>query len=166
MWLEPLRVDHAEEMAPLLDDVRLHTFIGGEPASMTELRLRYGRLVIGHSDEGAAWLNWVVRRRSDRLPLGTVQATVTRKGQILTAEVAWIIASAYQGRHYGREAAGVMVAWLRAQGASIVAHIHPENRASAAVARTIGLVPTSVHLNGEVRWQEAEPAFDGCGENP
>ena len=29
--LEPLRVEHAEELAPLLDDPRLHEFIGGDP---------------------------------------------------------------------------------------------------------------------------------------
>jgi hypothetical protein len=30
LLLEPLRVEHAEEMAPLLDDRRLHAFTGGE----------------------------------------------------------------------------------------------------------------------------------------
>ncbi len=29
LLLEPLRPDHADKMAPLLDDVALHTFIGG-----------------------------------------------------------------------------------------------------------------------------------------
>ncbi|MGZ4602692.1 MAG: GNAT family N-acetyltransferase [Kineosporiaceae bacterium] len=36
--LEPLRVEHAEEMAPLLDDPELHRFIGGEPARLEQLR--------------------------------------------------------------------------------------------------------------------------------
>ena len=39
--LGPLRVEHADEMAPLLDDPALHTFIGGKPASLQELRTRY-----------------------------------------------------------------------------------------------------------------------------
>jgi RimJ/RimL family protein N-acetyltransferase len=30
--LEPLRLDHADEMAPLLDDPRLFAFTGGSPA--------------------------------------------------------------------------------------------------------------------------------------
>jgi hypothetical protein len=30
--LEPLRVEHAAEMAGLLDDPQLHTFIGGQSA--------------------------------------------------------------------------------------------------------------------------------------
>lgn len=36
--LEPLRVEHAKEMAPLLDEPGLHVFTGGEPASLPELR--------------------------------------------------------------------------------------------------------------------------------
>ncbi len=30
--LEPLRVEHADELAPVLDDLKLHRFIGGAPA--------------------------------------------------------------------------------------------------------------------------------------
>jgi len=29
--LEPLRFEHADELAPVLDDPLLHIFIGGEP---------------------------------------------------------------------------------------------------------------------------------------
>ena len=39
--LEPLRVDHAEEMAPLLDDARLFDYTGGSPMTLEELRSRY-----------------------------------------------------------------------------------------------------------------------------
>ena len=39
--LEPLRADHAAEMAPLLDDEALHRYIGGHPATQRELRDRY-----------------------------------------------------------------------------------------------------------------------------
>src|SRR3546814_11405891 len=38
--LEPLRVEHAEEMAPLLHDQSLHEFIGGHPATRVELQRR------------------------------------------------------------------------------------------------------------------------------
>ncbi len=36
--LESLRADHAEEIAPLFDDQRLHVFIGGSPVTVDELR--------------------------------------------------------------------------------------------------------------------------------
>ena len=42
MRLEPLRVEHAEEMASLLDDPGLHVYIGGEPPSLPGLRNQTG----------------------------------------------------------------------------------------------------------------------------
>jgi RimJ/RimL family protein N-acetyltransferase len=153
--LEPLQAEHAEEMAPLLDDVRLHDVIGGHPADVPALRDRYRRLVAGRSPDGSQlWLNWVVRRREDGQAVGTVQATVTSMEQGPTAEVAWVVATPHQGHGYAREAAGTMVAWLRQQGvATIVAHVHPGHPASQGVARAVGLTATRTLVDGEVRWQ-------------
>lgn len=153
--LEPLRVAHAEEMAPLLDDPRLHSFTGGEPATLPDLRERYRRQVDGQSPDGSQrWLNWVVRRHKDLRPVGTVQATVTRKDHALTAEVAWVIALNHQGQGYAREAAQVLVTWLREQGVkTVMAHVHPAHQASQGVARAIGLTATATLIDGEVRWQ-------------
>ncbi len=65
-----------------------------------------------------------------------------------------MIGTAHQGNGYAREAAAVMVAWLRrADARSVVAHVHPEHKASIAVARAVGLAPTATVLDGEVRWQ-------------
>src|SRR4051794_39935671 len=92
--LEPLQAEHAEEMAPLLDDPGLHVFIGGEPASPSELRERYRRQAAGRSRDGSQrWLNWVVRRREDGQAVGTVQATVTQEEDALAPEVAWVVAT-------------------------------------------------------------------------
>lgn len=58
--LEPLRVEHADELMPVLDDSSLHTFVGGEPADLAQLRARYTRQVVGRSPDGAQrWLNWL-----------------------------------------------------------------------------------------------------------
>lgn len=154
LWLEPLQVHHAEEMALLLDDPGLHVFIGGEPATVEALRDRYRRQVVGHSVEGSQrWLNWVVRRRADGRAVGTVQATVVEEAGRLAAEVAWVIAADYQRQGYAREAAQVMVTWLQQRGADdIVAHVHPQHHASMSVAREVGLAPTTSVVDGEVRW--------------
>jgi RimJ/RimL family protein N-acetyltransferase len=153
--LEPLRPDHADEMAPLLDDAGLHAFIGGEPASLDDLRARYTRQAVGHSPDGTQrWLNWVVRLRDGGAPVGTTQATVTEPDGVVTAEVAWVVASAHQGRGYAVESARAMVEWLREQRVEVVvAHVHPEHQASMGVARAIGLAPTDVVVDGEVRWE-------------
>ena len=153
--LEPLRPEHADEMAPLLDDAALHTFIGGAPLARERLRARYERQAAGQSPDGAeGWLNWVARRRDTGEAVGTVQATLAERGGTLVARVAWVIASAQQRRGYAREAAAAMIAWLRGAGASVfVAHIHPRHLASMAVARALGLAPTPTRVDGEVRWQ-------------
>jgi len=155
LTLEPLRVDHAGEMAPLLDDVALHTFIGGEPATLEGLRDRYTRQVIGRSPDGSQrWLNWVIRRRDTGQAVGTTQATVSEEDGVLTADVAWVVASSQQRQGFAREAAVVMVQWLRSHGVdAVVAHVHPRHQASMAVAAAVGLRPTDVVADGEIRWQ-------------
>lgn len=155
LLLEPLRVEHAEEMAPLLDDPQLHRFTGGRPATLSELRHNYCRQVVGASPDGSQrWLNWIVRREATGQAVGTVQATVLPGADGVVAEVAWVIATSSQGEGYASEAALAMTAWLRCQGvASVVAHIHPDHQASAAVAAAVGLSPTTVIEDGETRWQ-------------
>ena len=153
--LEPLRVEHATEMAPLLDDPTLHTFIGGSPPSAEELREQYERQAVGHSPDGSEiWLNWIVRRRKNGLAVGTVQATVTEHPGRLSADVAWVTGSVHQRHGYAREAVSAMVDWLRGQGvAMVVAYVHPEHAASIAVAQSIGLRAMSEVVDGEIRWE-------------
>ena len=152
--LEPLRPEHADEMAPVLADPELHTFIGGEPATREQLRQRYARQAGGHSADGSQlWFNWILRRE-DGQTVGTVQATVTENSTGASADVAWVIGSSYQRQGYAQEAAGAMVTWLREQGVGeIVAHVHPDHAASAAVARALGLAQTETIVDGELRWQ-------------
>jgi RimJ/RimL family protein N-acetyltransferase len=153
--LDPLRVEDAEEMAPLLDDPGLHTYIGGVPATVDELRDRYRRQVGGRSPDGAQrWLNWVVRSRDSGHAVGTVQATISVQDDASVAEVAWVIAAPYQRRGYARESATAMLRWLRQHGVSVViAYVHPEHDASSAVARALGLRATRRTRDGEVRWE-------------
>ena len=145
-----LRVEHADEMAGVLADPALHTFIGGAPYSQEALLARYERLVAGSPDPAERWLNWVIRLRDEGCLVGTVQATVT--GQ--TAEIAWVVGTPWQGRGIAGEAARGLVGWLGTQSLrTVVAHIHPDHHASAAVAASAGLVATDEWQDGEVRWQ-------------
>jgi RimJ/RimL family protein N-acetyltransferase len=154
--LEPLRADHANEMTLLLDDPGLHTFIGGAPATLDELHDRYRHQVLGRSADGSqVWLNWVLRRRDTGQPVGTVQATVsTRESGHLCAELGWVIGSAYQGQGFAKEGVQALASWLRAQDVRLlIAHVHPQHQASMAVARSIGLEPSDIIIDGETRWQ-------------
>ncbi|MFI9720313.1 GNAT family N-acetyltransferase [Streptomyces sp. NPDC052396] len=144
-----LDVAHAEEMARVLEDPALHTFIGGEPLSAGELRARYARLVAGSPDPAVTWCNWVLLVREEGRLAGTVQATV--EGEV--AEVAWVVGTGRQGRGIATEAARALVGRLGRWGVRrVLAHVHPDHAASAAVAAAAGLSPTGHRQDGEVRW--------------
>lgn len=153
--LRPLRVEHAQEMAGVLSDPELYAFTGGEPPAPHALRSRYGRWAAGSPDPAVSWCNWVVESRDDSRLTGTVQATLTRQDDgRYVAEIAWVIGTAWQGRGFAKEAARGLLTWLRRQPVTeVVAHVHPQHGASAAVATAAGLTRTDRWHDGEVRWQ-------------
>lgn len=153
--LEPLVVDHAVQMVEVLAAPALYGFIGGHPPTLPELQRRYAAQAVGHSeDQTQWWFNWIVMLREGACAIGYVQATVEHRAAALEANVAWVIAPDFQGHGLATEAVGAMLDWLMAHGASqLVAYVHPAHAASQAVARKLGLRPTSLVEDGEVRWQ-------------
>ena len=142
-------------MATALADPSLYRWTGGEPEGEDALAVRFARQVRGVSADGEQWwFNWVLRERVSSTAAGFVQATVVDDfHQRGLAEVAWVLAPAYQGHGLAREAGTAMVAWLQEHGvATVIAHVHPQHAASGAVARAIGLRPTDELVDGEVRW--------------
>ncbi|MGY4768638.1 GNAT family N-acetyltransferase [Kribbella sp. CWNU-51] len=143
----PLQVEHAGEMAKVLSDPDLYTFTGGEPPSVDVLQARYRRQLEGPGWTDEQWFNWVIRH-DDEL-VGYVQTTVTGS----TAEIAWVIGTDWQGHGYAKEAARGLVIWLNAQGIQrIIAHVHPDHAASAAVTAAAGLTRTEQLDDGEYLW--------------
>lgn len=154
--LLPLLVEHAEEMAEVLSDPALHTFTGGTPHTPQALRSRYQRLTAGSPDPAVCWLNWVIRLRDEVCLTGTVQATTITSGPGPTAEIAWVVGTPWQGRGIATEAAQGLVDWLSQQRVrTVIAHIHPEHQASAAVATAAGLTPADERHDGEIRWHRS-----------
>ena len=144
---------HAEELLTVLDDPALHTYVGGRPATLPQLRARIDLKTAGVSADGVQrWLNWVIRTDAGDVA-GYVQATVIATTDGPVAELAWVVGAAYQGCGVASEAATGVVRWLREQGVhGLVAHIHPGNVASQVVARRTGLHPTDVVVDDEVEW--------------
>jgi RimJ/RimL family protein N-acetyltransferase len=152
--LLPLLVEHAEEMSAVLSDPALHAFIGGVPATPQALRARYERMTAGSPDPAVTWLNWVIRLRGEACLTGTVQATISPSDTGPGAEIAWVVGTPWQRRGIAGEAARGLVAWLERQSVrTVIAHIHPEHQASAAVAAAAGLTPTDDRHEGEIRWR-------------
>ncbi|QFG20684.1 GNAT family N-acetyltransferase [Actinomadura sp. WMMB 499] len=184
--LEPLAPHHADEMAPVLDDRRLHRYIGGEPLTLDELRERYAHLAAGPSPfHQEYWLNWIVRRARDGRAIGYVQATVRPapgrfavappgSGSTVTpappatvASVAWVIGMPYQGFGFATEAARALLGWLRDRGVrEIVALIHPDNRPSEAVAARLGLRPTAETADDETVWRLPDTPAPNTAPDP
>ena len=82
-----------------------------------------------------------------------VAAQERRKLERFVAETAWVVGTPWQGRGIATEAARGMVGWLRRQPVlAVIAHIHPDHQASAAVAAAVGLSPTDEWHEGEIRW--------------
>jgi RimJ/RimL family protein N-acetyltransferase len=158
--LEPLQVEHAEEMLSVLGDAALYEYTGGAPPTLAELRTRYARQVDGGSpDRTQGWLNWIVRERGHLTAVGAVQATLVDEEGDIVAELAWVIGGSHQRRGYASDAAAAMVAWLiRHDVKTVAAHIHPKNAASIAVATRLGLAPTRTVIHGETRWTAPRPA--------
>jgi RimJ/RimL family protein N-acetyltransferase len=154
--LLPLHVEHADEMASVLSDPALHTFLGGTPDTPQALRSRYQRMTAGSPDPAVSWLNWVIRLRDESCLTGTVQATVIPSGHGPLAEIAWVVGTPWQGGGIATEAAQGLVDWLSRQSVhTVIAHIHPEHPASAAVATAAGLTPTDEWHEGEIRWHRS-----------
>lgn len=149
-------------MTAVLDDARLHTFVGGSPADEAQLRRSYQRRVRGRSEDGReVWLNWVVRDAETGDALGYVQATVTvpdEDGDDATvAHLAWVVGIGYQRQRVASRAAVAMGDWVRAEGVTThIADIHPEHTASQRLARRLGMHPTGGLVDGEVRWSNAD----------
>ncbi|WP_433167193.1 GNAT family N-acetyltransferase [Kribbella sp. CA-247076] len=153
----PLRVEYAAEMAKVLADPALYTFTGGEPPSLEVLEERYRRQLAGPGRDDEHWLNWVIRY--DGRLAGYVQSTVTGT----TAEIAWVVGADWQGRGLAKEAALGLVTWLDGQGVEqVIAHVHPDHAASAAVAAAAGLTRTAHLDDGEYLWTN-RPGPEGPG---
>jgi RimJ/RimL family protein N-acetyltransferase len=152
--LEPLRVEHADDLAPLLDDAELCRYTGGRPPTLEQLRRRFRRQVAGRSADGSqCWCNWVLRHRRTSAAVGFVQASMGAQATPPAAVVAWVVVRAHQRQGYAREAGAAMVGWLRECGVGpVTAYIHRDHRASMAVAAGLGLRPTDTVVNGEIRW--------------
>ena len=150
--LVPLTGADARDLFPVLNDARLHRFIGDAPvASEEHLRERYESLESRHSPDGSElWLNWVLRKRIGNAAVGTVQATV--RGDV--AEVAWVVGTTWQGKGYAKEAVSALVSWLFGIGVeTTVAHVHPQHVASARVAAAAGLEQTGDIVDDEIVWR-------------
>ena len=160
--LEPVSPAHADEMVGLLADRALYAFYADEASpSLEELRERYARQAAGVSPDGReTWHSWILRERGTARCVGFVQATVRDTdllGRGRSAELAWVVGTAYQGRGFATEAARAVLDHERHGPDAVTAveaHIAEGNAASETVEAAVGLRATDEHDDdGERLWR-------------
>jgi ribosomal-protein-alanine N-acetyltransferase len=136
--LEPLAVADADAMFDVLADPALYRYLDyPPPPSREHVRGVYARLAERRSPDGSQhWLNWIARTQDDA-PIGFVQATVLPDR---SAWIAYLVASAYQGRGYATEAVHAMLDHLVADYGveCFVATVEAEHLRSIGLLRRLG----------------------------
>jgi [ribosomal protein S5]-alanine N-acetyltransferase len=151
--IEPLEERHAAEMHEALLDPRLYPFIPeNPPASLQQLETMFCRFLAGPPvDSGEVWLNWVIRERSFKACIGTLQATYFASSELW---VGYKVVPAWWGR--GVATAGVQ--WLldelqaRFPGVPVLASVDTRNLGSVRVLQKCGfelLRREDAELHGE-----------------
>lgn len=137
---EPIRVEHAAAMLPVLSDPRLYAHLpGAPPESLEALERRYARLAAARSPDGSElWLNWILLARGSGAALGFTQATLAPAG----CSIGYVLGVAHQRCGLASEAVAAMVSQLFEAYAlpSLQAEIAFANLASARLARRLGFV--------------------------
>jgi len=151
LLLEPITEAHAEMMFPVLDEPSLYRYMPSEvPIDRASLRERYRLLSRGLSpDASHLWLNWIVSRLEDHVPLGYIQATIPLS--LAHALMGWTIGRAAQGHGYARESVRVICSHLMRNGvAEVRATIDVRNARSISLAESVGFVRQDTVISEDV----------------
>ena len=149
--LHPIRREDAQNLFPVLSDPALYEYTGETPpASVDVLAALYASRETRRSPDGdELWLNWLVQLRESDAVIGYLQATVGPS----SADLAWVVGSAWQGSGFATEAADAVIGWLRRLGVPrLRARINPRHTASQKVALRSGFQRTSEMAEAEEVW--------------
>ena len=151
--IEPLRVADAPLLFTLLADPRMDVYAPDTSrASVAALAERFQALELGPRDgSDEIWLNWVLRRLDNGLPIGTLQATV---GPGANAWIGYSLTSSAWGQGYASEACTWLIAELPPRHGlrAILASVDVRNVKSIALLERLGfaLIGTEpAEINGE-----------------
>jgi ribosomal-protein-alanine N-acetyltransferase len=142
--LEPVREDHAVLVYTSLRDPQLYALIPEEPpASLEALAKRYAFLQSGKSPDGKEhWLNWIIRDRRTKKPVGTFQATVRDEAP---SDIAYMVFPAHWRQGIASEAGAAVIDHLfsRYPTPMLAANLDTHNIASMKLVETLGFKRTA-----------------------
>jgi RimJ/RimL family protein N-acetyltransferase len=137
LLLREYRPEDFEAFAAIMGDAEVARYLpGGHPMSRIDA-WRFVAACIGHWTL-RGYGTWVVERKSDGAMMGRIGLIHPETWPGL--EVGWTLGRPYWGQGYATEAAeaSLRYAFLTLPGDEVISTIHPENKASQAVARKIG----------------------------
>jgi RimJ/RimL family protein N-acetyltransferase len=150
--LLPMTQHFAPRMFKVLNDPSLYEFTGGSPPKdLATLADLYKRWECRMSPNGSElWCNWALHLRMQDELIGHVQATVLPE----SADLAWVVGSAWQRQGYATEAAESVFQLLLQSGVrKIRASIHPDHTASIKIAEALGMHLTTEFSGDERIWE-------------
>lgn len=137
--LEPVRISHAEEVWPQLDDERMwHYFTQLRPKTIDDLRALYARWERGSTDPDEVWWNWLCRDRASGEITAAMQATIVLDAR--AAYVAYAVYVRHQRKGYAREAVRAVMEHVRETFGitRFLAVMDTRNEASYRLAESLG----------------------------
>lgn len=144
--LEPVSVDHAEEMHAVLADRSIYEFLAPEtPPTLDWLNAAFERRSKGASPDGSElWFNWMIRRDDGRL-IGYVQATIEARDRCW---IAYVMNAEARGHGHATRAATAMLDYLlAAHGVTrFLASTETRNARSIALLSRLGFEPAPIEL--------------------
>ncbi len=149
--LEPLGARHAAAFFEPLQDDALYLWISmGKPCDLAWLRDHWlgieNRLA---PDRQTAWPTWALRRKSDGVYLGRVDAEITLDME--ASNVGYYLFPAHWGQGYATEAVRAVTQHLISQSVHrLVATVTTGNTASERVLQKVGYVFTRVLVGNDI----------------
>lgn len=116
--IEPIVATHADLLFNLMQNEAIYNWISAEPPkTVDQLRQSWLKQESRLSPEGEeAWLNWAVRRNSDGVYLGKLDAEVNYAN--VATNVGYLFFPAYWGQGYASESVLAMTDHLARHGVS------------------------------------------------
>ena len=141
--LEPVRVAHAAEIWPQLDDERMWRYFPRlRPKTIDDLRALYAKWERGSADAGEVWWNWLCRDRASGELTAAMQATVMVDERV--AYVAYAVYVRHQRKGFAREAVQTIVERVRGTFGitRFLAVMDTRNEPSYRLAESLGFTRT------------------------
>jgi RimJ/RimL family protein N-acetyltransferase len=147
--LEPLRVQHADEIWPQLDDERMWRYFPAlRPKTLDDLRRLYEKWSRGSQTQTEVWCNWLCRERASGVLAASMQATVFVRARVFY--IAYAVYPLHQRKGYGREGASAVIDYIKAYDVDrAFAEMDTRNEPSYRLAESLGFTRVRTHQKVE-----------------